>query len=302
MDSATAPGAGSPASVAEFATFHGPCYVDAQRTSDAATAVGGSMFAAEPALDGRVTFHPSGGTHHVRRDRASGFCCFNDPVFAFRRLLQRGLTSVFCVDLEAHHADGVQEALLGEAHVRVVSIHGQGRCPYTGEAVDTGHGYARAPPVPAGLNDDELAFLLDEVVLPLREDFRPGAVVLGGGGYNPWTLARCRTGLLGRLTGREVPAGLPARAKPLLQALVLNIIRAAEVAGAEVVATECPTCHSGLEMHQVRAEKRSGQATKVRIIYFTQLLGLALGLSPRQAGMHENVSDSMDFLREKGVA
>jgi heterodisulfide reductase subunit B len=83
---------------------------------------------------------------------------------------------------------------------------------------------------------------------------------------------------------------------------VLNILRTAEAAGAEVIATECPTCHSGLEMHQVRAEKKFNQPTKVRILYFTQLLGLALGLSPRQVGVHENISDSLAFLREKGIA
>jgi heterodisulfide reductase subunit B len=83
---------------------------------------------------------------------------------------------------------------------------------------------------------------------------------------------------------------------------VLNILRTAEASGAEVIATECPTCHSGLEMHQVRAEKKFGQATSVRILYFTQLLGLALGLSPRQLGVHENISDSLGFLKEKGLA
>lgn len=83
--------------------------------------------------------------------------------------------------------------------------------------------------------------------------------------------------------------------------LVLNIIQAAEDAGAEVIATECPTCHSGLEMHQVRAETEFGIKTNVKILYFTQLLGLAMGLSARKLGVHENVSDSLDFLHEKGV-
>jgi heterodisulfide reductase subunit B len=83
--------------------------------------------------------------------------------------------------------------------------------------------------------------------------------------------------------------------------LVLNIIQAAEDAGAEVIATECPTCHSGLEMHQVRAETEFGIKTNVKILYFTQLLGLAMGLSARKLGVHENVSDSLDFLNEKGV-
>lgn len=84
--------------------------------------------------------------------------------------------------------------------------------------------------------------------------------------------------------------------------LVVNILQAAEAAGANVIATECPTCHSGLEMHQIRAETRFGIQTSVKILYFTQLLGLALGLSPRKVGVHENVSDPRAFLREQGLA
>lgn len=83
--------------------------------------------------------------------------------------------------------------------------------------------------------------------------------------------------------------------------LVLNILQAAEASDAEVIATECPTCHSGLEMHQIRAEKRFGKKTNVRILYFTQLLGLALGISPRKLGIHTNISHSLDFIREKGL-
>jgi heterodisulfide reductase subunit B len=84
--------------------------------------------------------------------------------------------------------------------------------------------------------------------------------------------------------------------------LVLNIIQAAEKAGANVIATECPTCHSGLEMHQIRAERKFGVKTSVKILYFTQLLGLALGLSPRKVGVHENVSDSFPLLKEMKLA
>ena len=84
--------------------------------------------------------------------------------------------------------------------------------------------------------------------------------------------------------------------------LVANILRAAEASGAEVIATECPTCHSGLEMHQIRAEKVLGIKTSVKVLYFTQLLGLAMGLKPKQVGVHENISDSMSFIKEKGLA
>jgi heterodisulfide reductase subunit B len=83
--------------------------------------------------------------------------------------------------------------------------------------------------------------------------------------------------------------------------LVLNILQAAEASGAEVIATECPTCHTGLEMHQIRAEKRFGKKTNVKILYFTQLLGLALGIKPRKLGIQQNISSSLDFIHEKGL-
>ena len=84
--------------------------------------------------------------------------------------------------------------------------------------------------------------------------------------------------------------------------LVLNLLETAEACGADVIATECPTCHTGLEMHQVRAEKVLGRKTTVKILYFTQLLGMALGLSARKVGVHENMSESRDLIREKGLA
>jgi heterodisulfide reductase subunit B2 len=84
--------------------------------------------------------------------------------------------------------------------------------------------------------------------------------------------------------------------------LVLNILQAAEASGADVIATECPTCHTGLEMHQVRAEKRFGKKTNVKMMYFTQLLGLALGIGSRKLGIHTNISNSSELIRDKRLA
>ena len=41
---------------------------------------------------------------------------------------------------------------------------------------------------------------------------------------------------------------------------------------------------------------------EIKILYFTQLLGMALGLKPRKVGVHENISDSVRFLKERGLA
>ncbi|HXZ96318.1 MAG TPA: acetoin utilization protein AcuC [Burkholderiales bacterium] len=229
----------------------------------AATSVGGSIRAAEFALEGRTAFHPAGGTHHGRPDRASGFCYFNDPVFAILALLRHGVERVLYVDLDAHHGDGVQDALAHDARVYTVSIHEQGRWPYTGDVSDVGAGRACNLPVPPGFNDSELEVLVEGVVLPLAGRVAPNAVVitcgadalagdplstmalsnvalwsvverlagvapasvvLGGGGYNPWTVARYWAGLWARLSGRSIPDSLPTLARAILEPLRCDLI------------------------------------------------------------------------------
>ncbi len=229
----------------------------------AATSVGGSILAAELALEGRVAYHPAGGTHHGRPDRASGFCYFNDPVFAILSLLRNGVRSVLYVDLDAHHGDGVQDAFAADERVHTVSIHEEGRWPYSGAADDTGCGRACNLPVPRAFNDSELEALTEGVVLSLARRIRPeavvitcgadalagdplssmalsndalwsaierivaaapAAVVLGGGGYNPWTLARYWAGLWGRLSGRRTDEPLPREAQAILRALRCDLV------------------------------------------------------------------------------
>ena len=229
----------------------------------ASTAVGGSIRAAELALDGRVAFNPAGGTHHGRRDRASGFCYLNDPVFAILRLLEAGIARVLYVDLDAHHGDGVQDAFADDPRVWTLSIHEAGRWPYTGGRDDLGGGRSVNLPVPKAFHDAELRLLVDDVVLPLADRVAPEAVVLtcggdalsgdplasmalsnvalwdaieriaaaaphavvlGGGGYNPWTLARYWTGIWARLSKRAVPDRLPEAASALLRGLRCDLI------------------------------------------------------------------------------
>jgi acetoin utilization protein AcuC len=225
-----------------------------------ATACGASLEAAALLRDGGIVYSPAGGTHHGRPDRASGFCYFNDPVLAILALLDQGL-SVYYVDIDAHHADGVQDALAGERRVHIVSIHEADRWPYTGAADDAGGGNVRNLPVPPGLNDSEFAHLVDAIVLPLGRALRPDAVilqcgcdaladdpmsklalsngalwrcvsqvmglaprllVLGGGGYNPWSVARCWSGVWATLNRLPVPGRLPPPAEAVLRGLQWN--------------------------------------------------------------------------------
>lgn len=225
-----------------------------------ATACGASILAASLLRDGGIVYSPAGGTHHGRRAQASGFCYFNDPALAILAFLDQGLRVLY-LDVDAHHADGVQEALAGEERVLIVSVHEDGRWPYTGAAGDRGGGNACNLPVPAGFNDSELRFLMEQAILPLAWDFAPEAVVLqcgcdgladdpmsrlelsnralwavaeavrglaprllvlGGGGYNPWSVARCWSGVWATLNGFELPERLPADAEAVLRSLSWN--------------------------------------------------------------------------------
>jgi acetoin utilization protein AcuC len=215
-----------------------------------ATACGGTLRAVELLDGGGIVFNPAGGTHHGRRDRASGFCYFNDPVLGLLALLDRGIAPILYVDLDAHHGDGVEDAFAGDGRVFTLSIHEAGRWPYTGRLTDRAGGAALNLPVPAEFNDSELALLTEEVAVPLAERLRPAAIVLqcgadgladdpmsrmalsnralwravrrlmpmapavlalGGGGYNPWSVARCWAGLWATLNGID-PAAPPTDA------------------------------------------------------------------------------------------
>jgi acetoin utilization protein AcuC len=226
-----------------------------------ATACGGTLKGVELLGDRGIVFNPAGGTHHGRRDRASGFCYFNDPVLGILALLDRGVAPVYYVDVDAHHGDGVEAAFAGDGRVFTLSIHEAGRWPYTGKATDRGGGTALNLPVPAGFNDSELAWLLETVVLPTGERLRPAAVVLqcgadgladdpmsrlalsnralwcvvrgllplsprllvlGGGGYNPWAVARCWAGVWAVLNGIDPAARPTAAAEAVLRGLWWN--------------------------------------------------------------------------------
>lgn len=280
------------ATPAQLARYHDPAYIAAVREIDACgratpaererygigtrenpvfeglylratTACGGSIRAAQIALGGGVGFNPAGGTHHGMRDRAHGFCYFNDPAMAILTLLEGGVGRVLYVDLDAHHGDGVEAAFAHDARVLTVSIHEEGRWPFTGAVGDRGKGYARNLPVPRGFNDTELDYLMDHAVLPLADWYAPeavvvtcgadgladdplsameltnvalwravgrlvaltpGAVALGGGGYNPWTVARCWSGLWAALNGWARPPRLPPEAERVLRALDSHLI------------------------------------------------------------------------------
>ena len=223
-----------------------------------ATSAGGCMLAARLTAGGGVVFCPGGGTHHGRPDRASGFCYLNDPVLGLLTWLDQGLDNVLYVDIDAHHGDGVQDAFHDDPRVFTLSVHEEARWPFTGGVADRAGGQARNLPVPAGFNDSEMLWVLHQAILPIARALKPQAimlqcgadaleedplsrlalsnnahwgvvralmglaprlVVLGGGGYNPWSVGRCWAGVWATLNGIEVPERATPAAEAVLRGL-----------------------------------------------------------------------------------
>lgn len=132
----------------------------------AATVIGAVIDALRRVMEGSChrAFIPIAGLHHAHRDRASGFCVFNDCAVAVEFLRREfGIRRIAYVDIDAHHGDGVFYAFENDPDLIFADIHEDGRYlfPGTGHASETGKGAAQGSklnvPMPPGADDE--AFL-----------------------------------------------------------------------------------------------------------------------------------------------
>jgi heterodisulfide reductase subunit B len=72
-------------------------------------------------------------------------------------------------------------------------------------------------------------------------------------------------------------------------AMVRDLLRAAVQAKADVIATACPLCQLNLECYQQDVNREFGTQYKIPVLYFTQLMGLAMGIEPKQLGIGTEV-------------
>lgn len=146
---------------------------------------GASLETAKIVVSGeaQVAMNISGGLHHAHRDRAAGFCVFNDCVVAIHQLRER-FERVLYVDIDVHHGDGVQEAFYDDPHVLTVSIHETGQTLFPGSGfvremgVGKGMGYSVNVPLWPYTDDETWYWAWREGAWPIIQSFRPEAVCL----------------------------------------------------------------------------------------------------------------------------
>ena len=87
----------------------------------------------------------------------------------------------------------------------------------------------------------------------------------------------------------------------IVKRLTREILAMAKAAGADCIATACPLCQLNLDLRQKDTEKASGEAFNLPVFYFTQLLGLAFGLSRKDLGLRSLVVSPAKLLADLSV-
>ncbi len=124
-----------------------------------------------------------GGLHHAMRDRAAGFCVYNDVAAAIQRLLDLGARKVAYVDVDVHHGDGTQAMFWDDPRVLTVSLHETGRYLFPGTGFPDESGGPGAPgsavnvALPPGTGDRDWLRAVNSVVPQVVRAFAPDVLV-----------------------------------------------------------------------------------------------------------------------------
>jgi acetoin utilization deacetylase AcuC-like enzyme len=123
--------------------------------------------------------------HHAERDKAMGFCLFNNVAVAAAYARAHGVARVAVMDFDVHHGNGTQWMFYADPSVLYLSTHQFPFYPGTGAATEVGHGEGRGRtvnvPLEAGSTDADYAHVFARVIEPVLEEFQPGLVLVSAG-------------------------------------------------------------------------------------------------------------------------
>lgn len=124
--------------------------------------------------------------HHAYRDRAKGFCIFNNIAIAAKYALDNKLAKrIAIIDWDVHHGNGTQEAFYDSPDVLFISLHQYPFYPGTGDATETGYGrgegYTFNIPLYYAMQDLEFITIFKEQVLPVVDKYKPDLMMMSAG-------------------------------------------------------------------------------------------------------------------------
>jgi acetoin utilization deacetylase AcuC-like enzyme len=177
-------------------------YVGEASYEAALRAAGGACVLVQALMSGEApagfcALRPAG--HHAERDRAMGFCLFNNVAIAAELAIRTlGVRKVMIIDWDVHHGNGTAEIFRHRPDVLVAGIHQSGLFPGTGALADigsgAGQGYTVNLPVPAGSDEEVWLSLLEHLIVPIGLEYQPELVLISAGydAHEADPLAQCR--------------------------------------------------------------------------------------------------------------
>ena len=167
-----------------------PDTVTSPKTYKAAwLAAGGVMEAIRVVLSGEVQnafalIRPPG--HHALRDRAMGFCIFNNLAIGAKYALSScGLGRVMILDWDLHHGNGIQDIFYEDPHVLYVSLHRHPYYPWTGGAEEVGEGEGKGfnvnIPLEMGCSDPDYGNIYRHLLFTIARRFKPELILVAAG-------------------------------------------------------------------------------------------------------------------------
>ncbi len=118
--------------------------------------------------------------HHACRDKAMGFCIFNNVAIAAKYALQRhGLQRVAIVDFDVHHGNGTEDIVAGDDRILMVSFYQHPFYPYGGS--QSGAGNLVNVPVAAYTKGPAVRELVETHWIPRLEAHRPEMIFISAG-------------------------------------------------------------------------------------------------------------------------
>lgn len=118
--------------------------------------------------------------HHATRDKAMGFCLFNNvAIAAYHALETHGLERVAIVDFDVHHGNGTEDIVQNDERILFCSSFQQAFYPFTGE--NTSADNVHNVPLPAGCKGPQWQEAVSQQWFKALDDFAPQLILISAG-------------------------------------------------------------------------------------------------------------------------